>query len=47
MLFPTDRVVEEQLPGGGQFGEERLRAFVRHTTGPEPAGAEHDRAVAG
>ncbi|MCA1656897.1 MAG: serine/threonine-protein phosphatase [Actinobacteria bacterium] len=32
VLFFTDGVVEERLPGGEQFGEERLRDLVEQTT---------------
>jgi serine phosphatase RsbU (regulator of sigma subunit) len=32
VLFFTDGVVEERLPGGEQFGEERLRDMVEQTT---------------
>ena len=40
VLFFTDGVVEERLPGGEQFGEERLRQLVEQTTSAELPCAE-------
>ncbi|WP_164702950.1 PP2C family protein-serine/threonine phosphatase [Modestobacter sp. KNN46-3] len=40
VLFFTDGVVEERLPGGEQFGEERLRELIEQTTAAELTCAE-------
>jgi serine phosphatase RsbU (regulator of sigma subunit) len=40
VLFFTDGVVEERLPGGEQFGEARLRQLIEQTTGEGLAAAE-------
>jgi serine phosphatase RsbU (regulator of sigma subunit) len=43
VLFFTDGVVEERLPGGEQFGEERLRDLIEQTTAAELTCAESVR----
>ncbi|MFW3172851.1 SpoIIE family protein phosphatase [Geodermatophilus sp. CPCC 206100] len=40
VLFFTDGVVEERLPGGEQFGEERLRDLIEQTTAADLTCAE-------
>lgn len=43
VLFFTDGVVEERLPGGEQFGEERLRELIEQTTAADLTCAESVR----
>jgi hypothetical protein len=43
VLFFTDGVVEERLPGGEQFGEERLREVIEETTADDLTCAESVR----
>jgi serine phosphatase RsbU (regulator of sigma subunit) len=43
VLFFTDGVVEERLPGGEQFGEERLRVLIEQTTAADLTCAESVR----
>jgi serine phosphatase RsbU (regulator of sigma subunit) len=43
VLFFTDGVVEERLPGGEQFGEERLRDLIEQTTAADLNCAESVR----
>ncbi len=43
VLFFTDGVVEERLPGGEQFGEERLRDLIEKTTAADLNCAESVR----
>ncbi len=40
VLFFTDGVVEERLPGGEQFGGERLRDLIERTTAADLTCAE-------
>ena len=40
VLFFTDGVVEERLPGGEQFGGERLRDLIEQTTAADLTCAE-------